>query len=101
MRLNWSHEIPPKASGVTNSVARTRPKRSTIVSQTIEEMIQCRAARSVYGHRASTPAGACGSRTAAPGRAIARGTLGALGPRYEPDDERVIGLSFSRHPGYG
>src|ERR1051325_8623776 len=46
MRLNESQEIPPKASGVTNSVASTRPKRSTTVSQMIEEISQCLAARS-------------------------------------------------------
>jgi hypothetical protein len=46
MRLNESQEIPPKASGVTNSVASTSPKRSTTVSQMIDESSQCFAARS-------------------------------------------------------
>ncbi len=43
--------MPPKASGVTNSVARTSPNRSTTVSQMIEEISQCRAAWSGKGER--------------------------------------------------
>src|SRR6187397_675168 len=50
MRLNDSHEIPPNASGETNSVASTSPKRSTTVSQMIEERIQWRAAPSGNGN---------------------------------------------------
>jgi hypothetical protein len=46
MRLKASHETSPNASGVTNSVASTRPNRSTTVSQTTDASSQCRAARS-------------------------------------------------------
>src|SRR5204863_7812267 len=49
MRLNESHEMPPKASGVMNSVASTSPNRSTTVSQMIEDRNQCFAAWSVNG----------------------------------------------------
>src|SRR3954454_9760614 len=49
MRLKESHEMWPKASGVTNSVASTSPNRSTTVSHTIELRSQWRAARSGNG----------------------------------------------------
>ncbi len=64
--------MPPNASGVTNSVARTSPKRSTTVSQTIEERSQCFAApsgngkglpaRSVRGRRGASRTALLGSR---------------------------------------
>jgi hypothetical protein len=45
-RLNESHEMLLNASGLTNSVARTSPKRSTTVSQMTDESSQWRAPRS-------------------------------------------------------
>ena len=76
MRLNVSHEIPPKASGVTNSVASTSPKRSTTVSQTIEESSQC--SRRAVGEAA---AGAARRRRAERG---ASRTARAGGARSRP-----------------
>jgi len=95
IRLKLSQDIPPNASGLMNSVARTSPNRSTTVSQMIEEMIQCfaapsgngcrRAARSVRGAgasavtpdsregRRSSPCSAISARIVAP--AIAPGTV--------------------------
>src|SRR5207247_9521580 len=72
-RLKDSHEIPPKASGVTNSVASTRPKRSTTVSQMIDERIQCRAARSGYENGRDRGG-------ASPARGASTAALGALVP---------------------
>src|SRR5438093_4363514 len=71
MRLKLSQEMPPNASGVTNSVARTRPNRSTTVSQKIAERIQCRAAPSGNVNRPAllSEIGA-GSRNAAPGPVV-------------------------------
>ncbi len=51
IRLKVNQEIPPNASGDTNSVASTSPKRSTTVSQKIDEMSQCLAAPSGNGSR--------------------------------------------------
>ena len=72
IRLKLSHEMPPKASGVTNSVARTSPKRSTTVSQKIADRNQWRAARSGNGNgRSGLPAsGAGGPSTSAPGPVV-------------------------------
>src|SRR5205809_7764247 len=75
IRLKLSQEMPPKASGVTNSVASTSPKRSTTVSQKIAERIQWRAARSGNGDGrvalSVSGAGASPITTALPGASSA------------------------------
>ena len=99
-RLNDSHEMPPNASGVMNSVARTSPNRSTTVSQTIEDRNQClaawsvngagRAARSVRGAGDATEVASVGSDIGA--------TLFAHAASFHRDDEIVIYTSFAGHP---
>src|SRR6266480_3434616 len=93
-RLNDSQEIPPNASGVTNSVASTSPKRSTTVSQMIDERIQCFAAPSGNGDRrvARAVRGAGASATSPPSAIAAR--------RYElraQTAREMTRLSPSRH----
>src|SRR5436190_1215657 len=111
MRLNDSHEMPPNASGVTNSVASTSPKRSTIVSQMIAERIQCFAAVSGNGEgpraRSVSGAGACAeaTRESAGGRRpsvsspIPAATVRRLLRMRQPDDELVTRASPWRHVG--
>src|SRR4051812_45199140 len=68
MRLNCSQEIRPNASGLTNSVASTSPKRTTTVSQTMEERTQGRAAPPGNGNPCPNPLPNVGgaSKTAVP-----------------------------------
>src|SRR3989475_2103680 len=79
IRLKLSQEMLPKASGVTNSVARTRPKRSTTVSQKIAERIQWRAARSGNGDGrvALSVSGAGASPITLPGSGVRSPIAGA------------------------
>src|SRR5437773_6339772 len=87
-----------------NSVARTSPKRSTTVSQMIEERIQWRAAPSGNangrGGRSSRVAGA--SRTASPG-ATGSAIGGTVRPRRrlgQRNDKGVMTMSFPGHSKY-
>ena len=86
IRLKLSHEMPPNASGVTNSVARTRPKRSTTVSQKIAERNQWRAARS--GKRRTDARALSGQRSRRLAITVA-GPSVALGPP-SPRPEHMI-----------
>src|SRR5439155_12874902 len=99
-RLNESQEIPPKASGVTNSVARTSPKRSTTVSQMIDERIQCFAAPSGKGEKpllARAVSGAGASDVKARDSPIAGANIESRAPQDRRNDEVVIGRSCSGH----
>ena len=99
-RLNDSHEMPPKASGVMNSVARTSPNRSTTVSHTIEDRNQCFAARSVNGagRTARSLNGGSDSTEVAPVRSDIGATLFAHAASFDRNDEIVISVSFAGHP---
>ena len=91
---------------MTNSVASTRPKRSTTVSQTIDESIQCLAAPS--GKSARVERGLVGQRRRGAGGVTRRAlrtlafdplphrarTIGSAGPRLSRNMTR---LSSARH----
>ena len=100
--------MPPNASGVTNSVASTRPNRSTTVSQTTDERSQC--LRGAVGEaerrRVGGPvSGAGASRTAAPAAVASalvhprRDLYDARRPRVARNDEIVMSRVICRSSG--
>src|SRR2546430_2054826 len=97
-RLNVSQEKVPNASGDMNSVASTSPKRSTTVSQKIDEMSQCLAAPSGNGNRRRA---ALRPRSGGSSTIALEVVSSAIAPRaYErsaPSCGRMTNLSFARH----